>query len=173
MAKRGRETSAALSFMFYPTPLLKLALFAGLGGPVYLAYWLYRNWAAYVRGDGYSRASFWLSLRKTTGYRPSPFWRALFGPAYCLSLFEAIRREGEVQSTWRLLAPATLAWLLLFAQLPFFGRFGYLLPLVPLQLAQLAINDLNRESAQTRSWAVPPLELAALAAGMFVRWGLP
>ena len=57
---------------FRPLPLTLLLIFGAVGGWLYCAYWMYRNWVLYRAASGYSRADFWDRVREATGYRISP-----------------------------------------------------------------------------------------------------
>ena len=94
---------------FYPNHLGKLILFGVVGGFPFFMYWAYRNWAAYVANDGYSRSRYWRRVREATGYRPSPFWRAALSATYGVCLFPLVDRECRARGVRGVPVPALLA----------------------------------------------------------------
>jgi hypothetical protein len=95
------ETVAAVWFAM---PLWRLWLFTLLGGGLFQIYWLYCGWAAYRRSWGYSKQQQWRSVYLQTGYRVSPFWRAVL-QVHSYALLAAIWREARVAGIRRMGSP--------------------------------------------------------------------
>jgi hypothetical protein len=157
---------------FVPMSLAKLVVFGVIGGGLYCAFWMYRNWQAYRAAWGYSREPFWRQVHAATGYRISPFWRATLGSGYTLCLFPAVHRECRNNRVRGVAAPVALAFLfqlLIFASLlqPPFVRF-LLSPIWVFVPVQFAINRLNR--TRQPAFALDPAELLFVVLGGLLRW---
>jgi hypothetical protein len=152
---------------WYAIPVWRLLLLSLLGGWFYQTYWMYRSWQAYRASWGYSRAQEWHAVCERTGFRVSPFWRALLG-IYCHGLFVAVRREARVLGlkSWIAPWPMLAAWCgaslagSLFEPWPFKGAMG--LVFLPVQLAVNRINERVTGSKQR-----DPISSGELAAAVF------
>ncbi len=157
---------------FFPTSLAKVVVFGVIGGGLYCAFWMYRNWQAYRAAWGYSREPFWRQVHAATGYRISPFWRATLGSGYTLCLFPAVHRECRNNRVPGVAAPIVLAFLfqlLIFASLQQSASARFLFsPIWVFVPVQAAINRLNRKHKPT--FGLDPAELLFVALGGLLRW---
>jgi hypothetical protein len=96
---------------WYAIPVWRLVVLSLLGGWFYQTHWMYRSWQAYRASWGYSRAPEWRVVYERTGFRVSPFWRAILG-VYCYGLLVAMRREARVLGlkSWIAPWPMFAAW---------------------------------------------------------------
>lgn len=156
---------------WYAIPAWRLVALSLLGGWFYQTYWMFRSWQAYRLSWGYSRAPEWHAVYERTGFRVSPFWRAVLG-LYCYGLFVAVRREARVLGlkSWIAPWPMFAVWCLgsVFGELLDPWPFRALLALwfVP---TQLAVNRLNqRVTGSTLREPMSSGELASALAGAVV-----
>jgi len=158
---------------FYPNHLGKLVLFGLVGGGPFLFFWAYRSWQAYAANAGYSRHGFWRRVRRATGYRPSPFWRALLATNYFLCLFPAVDRECRARGLRGVPAAEVLAagvavlWFV-EGRIPGLLVSSLLSPVWLLVPVQLAINRLHLREGRplhprTDGWEVLWVALGLLA----------
>jgi len=159
---------------FVPTSVAKVVVFGVIGGWLYCAYWMYRNWQAYRRAWGYSREPFWRSVHEATGYRISPFWRAVFAGGYTFCLFPAVHRECRHNGVRGVAVPIILAILFQFLvlssqQQPAYVRllFSPVWVIVPVQLA---INRLNWSVRREAPFGLDGLEALCVVLGGLMRW---
>lgn len=94
--------------VWYCVPIWRLWLFALLGGWLYQARYQYCAWRAYRRSFGYSRQREWVAVYQRTGFRVSPFWRAVLG-IYFYALVVVVWREAKLAGVRRWGPPFVLA----------------------------------------------------------------
>jgi hypothetical protein len=172
----SEESVEAPASWFYPNHIGKLVVFGLVGGYLFCAFWAYRSWQAYAANAGYSRRTFWNDVRRATGYRPSPFWRAVLLPYYQLCLFPAVNRECRVRGVRGVPAAELLA--LAFAVLARFGdqstefvERALLSPVWAVVPVQLAVNRLHRAEGRRLRLETDGWELLWVLVGLLALWG--
>lgn len=89
------DEAPELEAVWYRLPVWRLWLFTLLGGWLYQVHYIYCAWCAYRASMGYSRQLEWRAVHRRTGFRVSPFWRALVS-VYSYALLVVIWREARL-----------------------------------------------------------------------------
>jgi hypothetical protein len=139
----AQAATAAAPYPFFPVSTHKFIVLSICSFGLYELYWCYQQWKR---------------LAESSGEALSPFWRAVFAPIFCFSLFTRIRLAAELaglpaawppmllgaiyfvmSACWRLPEP----WFLL--------GFATVIPMVPAQHTARRLNarfeGLNNEAA--------------------------
>ncbi len=66
--------------IFFPVSIKKLLVMSVCTFGIYEFYWFYKNWKF---------------VKENQGLKIMPFWRAIFSPIFCYSLFEAVRKHAK------------------------------------------------------------------------------
>ena len=114
--------SQPLYFSVSKTKLVVMSIFSW---GIYEIYWFYKNWKL---------------IKERTGQDIRPFWRALFAPFFCHSLFKSVRESAHSQGIPSELSPGWLTFayiaILFTYRLPdpvWLIGFLTFLPLLPMQ----------------------------------------
>ncbi len=122
--------------LFFPVSARKLIVMSVATLGLYETYWFYKNWKA---------------VQERTGKEMSPFWRGVFGPWWCFSLFKAVEACAAAHRVKLWFAPGWAAGvyfgLRACGRLPSPYWLLTFLALIPLVLVQRTCNDLNRTVA--------------------------
>ncbi len=66
--------------IFFPVSITKLLVLSVCTFGIYEFYWFYKNWKF---------------VKENQGLKIMPFWRAVFSPLFCYSLFEAVKKHAK------------------------------------------------------------------------------
>jgi hypothetical protein len=148
--EQSEPFEADISPVWCRVPLWRVFLFSLLGGWVYQARYMYGAWGAYQASMGYSRQAQWQAVYQRTGFRVSPFWRAVLF-VYAYALFIVIWREAKRAGSRSLGTPALWAGPHLLAGiLPMFHvplHWPRLLLSLTLLPVQMTVNSLGDKTA--------------------------
>lgn len=152
---------------WYCVPVWRLWLFTLLGGWLYQVRYQYCAWRAYRRSFGYSRQREWQAVKQRTGFRVSPFWRAVLG-IYVYALLVVVWREARLAGVRRFGLP--VIWASMHVAAVVLSWFPVLwtqlilsLALLPLQATVNAIAD--KASGQRHREPVEQPDLIVLLVG--------
>ncbi len=74
------HTPKSQSQLFFPASKTKLLVLSVCTLGIYEIYWFYKNWKF---------------VKENQGLKIMPFWRAVFSPFFCYSLFKAVREHAK------------------------------------------------------------------------------
>ncbi len=66
--------------IFFPVSIAKLLVLSVCTFGIYEFYWFYKNWKF---------------VKENRGLKIMPFWRTIFSPLFCYSLFEAVTKHAK------------------------------------------------------------------------------
>ncbi len=139
---------------FFAVSILKLILMSVCTFGLYEFYWFYEHWD---------------EVKQQTRENLSPFWRAIFAPLFCYSLFTRIKATSSAEGVRSRYPPGLDAfiWIALVAT----GYYEFLiipfLTFLPLVHVQRQVNDLHRKVAPLadKNARFAGLNIAAIAVG--------
>ncbi len=134
----SRITTSESAPVYFSVSKQKLIVLSLCSLGLYEVYWFYKNWGL---------------VRHRTGQEISPFWRAIFAPLFCYSLFKSVKQSADSHGNPSEISPGWLAFayiaITITWRLPDPVWLVSLFTFLPLLAVQGVINSINLKNAPT------------------------